>query len=111
MLRAGFSISEDGIIQYQMGYGADEFGNVLNGTFSGEKSDYRCNLVSPHHWCITQIDSSLQITIRVSEKPPRRLGLFALPVLQVQFNVHDSDPDLQAKFFDRFFKYFHKGGG
>ena len=111
MLRAGYSISEDGIIQYEMGYGADEFGDVLNRTFGGEKSDYSCDLVSSHHWCITQIDSSFQISIQVAKKPPRRLGLFAIPVLQVQFNVDDSDADLQAKFFDRFFKYFHKGGG
>ena len=111
MLRAGYSILEDGIIQYQMGYGADEFGKVLNGTFSGEKSDYRCEPVSSCHWRITQIDNPLQITIQVSEQPPRRLGLFAIPVLRVEFNLHDSDPDLQAKFFERFFKYFHKGGG
>lgn len=111
MLHAGYSILEDGIIQYEMGYGADEFTRVLNGTFSGEKSDYRCDLVSRHHWRITQIDGSLQISVRVSEKPPRRLGLFVLPVLQVQFNVHHSDTDLQTEFFDRFFKYFHKGGG
>lgn len=111
MLHAGYSIPEEGVVQYEMGYRADEFSNVLNGPFSSPKSGYRCETVSKHHWCINRIDNSFQIGVQVFEKPPRKLGLFALPVLRVQFKLQDGDTDQQTKFFDRFFKYFHKGGG
>jgi len=102
---------ESGIIEYEMGYGADEFGNVLTGAFTGEQSDYACEKISTHHWCITQAGADFAIEIGVSEKPPRRLGLFVLPVLHVQFQVLDTAADLQLKFFKRFHQYFHKGGG
>ncbi len=100
-----------GIIEYEMGYGADEFGNVLQGTFSGEKSPYRYETLARHHWRMSQLDSELNIEIQVEEMPPRRLGLFALPVLQVKFYLHQTTLDDQTGFFDRFHKYFHKGGG
>ena len=102
---------ETGPIELEMGYRADEFGNVLTGAFTGEKSDYRCQSVSTRHWRITQPGTSLLIEIVVSEKPPRKLGLFVLPVLQVQFQLLDTAADLEVKFFERFHKYFHKGGG
>ncbi len=94
-----------------MGYGADEFAKVLTGTFTGDKSDYSCETVSRYHWRISQTDSNLAIEIKVREKPPRKLGLFTLPVLQVEFQTLDTTPDLQIKFFERFHQYFHKGGG
>jgi len=102
---------ESGIIELEMGYGADEFGNVLSGAFTGDKSDYSCETVSRHHWRISQPGSDLAIEIEVREKPPRKLGLFVLPVLQVEFQMLDTTADLQKKFFERFHQYFHKGGG
>lgn len=102
---------ESGIIEYEMGYRADEFENVLVGAFTSEKSVYRCQLVSTRHWRITRSDASLQIDITINEKPSRKLGLFVLPVLQVRFEVLGTAADLQLKFFDRFHQYFHKGGG
>ncbi len=102
---------ESGIIEYEMRYGADEFGNVLTGAFTGNKSDYSCSTVSRHHWRISQVGTDLAIEIDVRERPPRKLGLFVLPVLQVRFQVLDTSADLQSKFFERFHKYFHKGGG
>lgn len=98
-------------IEYEMGYGADEFANVLTGPFSGVDSMYHCNTLNRHHWLIEQPDTDLKITIQVEEKPPRKIGLFALPVLQVKFEIEKSKPELQEQFFKRFFKYFHKGGG
>lgn len=98
-------------VEYEMGYGADEFGNVLTGSFSGVNSDYQCELLARHRWQITQNESDLKIAIEAKEKPPRKLGLFSLPVLQVRFNMEKSVPEDQGKFFKRFFKYFHKGGG
>ena len=99
------------VIEYEMGYAADEFGNVLQGPFSGEKSPFSCETIARHHWRIIQIDTPRRLEIQVQEKPPRRLGLFAIPVLQVQFHLQDSDAEFQSSFFDRFHKYFHKGGG
>ena len=102
---------ESGIIELEMGYGAVEFGNVLSGAFTGAKSNYRCETIATHHWRISQPDAALVIEIRVHEEPPRKLGLFTLPVLQVEFQTLDTTADLQMKFFKRFHQYFHKGGG
>ena len=102
---------ESGIIELEMGYAADEFGKVLTGAFTGDKSDYSSETVSRHHWRISQVNSDLAIEIKVREKPPRKLGLFVLPVLQVEFQMLDTIADLQKKFFERFHQYFHKGGG
>jgi len=99
------------VIEYEMGYAADEFGNVLQGQFSGEKSPYRCQTIARHHWLISQIDTPRQLDIQVQEQPPRRLGLFSIPVLRVRFGLLDSDAEFQYNFFQRFHKYFHKGGG
>lgn len=98
-------------VEYEMGYGADEFANVLTGPFSGDNSGYRCETMARHHWQITQNKTDLKIVVEVKEKPPRKIGLFVLPVLQVRFNMEKSHPEDQGKFFKRFFKYFHKGGG
>jgi hypothetical protein len=97
--------------EYEMGYAAGEFGSVLNGPFSGDKSDYHCQEISSHNWRIDQADHLFQIQIQVSEQPPRKLGLFCLPVLRVEFELLNTSPELQDRFFERFFKYFHKGGG
>jgi len=99
------------VIEYEMGYGADEFGNVLLGSFSGEKSPYRCDTIATHHWRIIQLDESSLLEIRVLEMPPRKLGLFILPVLQVRFYLQHIDAESQTRFFTRFHQYFHKGGG
>jgi len=103
--------ADAGMIEYEMGYGADEFGNVLQGPFSGEKSSYQCEMLSIHHWCICQIDSDFRIEIQVQEMPPRKLGLFVLPVLKVQFHLSNLDAESKTHFFHRFHQYFHKGGG
>lgn len=99
------------VIEYEMGYGADEFSNVLQGSFSDEKSPYRCETIATHHWRIIQPGESNLLEIRVQEMSPRRLGLFTLPVLQVRFYLHHIDAELQTRFFARFHQYFHKGGG
>lgn len=96
--------------EYEMGYGADEFGTVLNGPFSGDKSDYHCEEISRHNWRLEQ-DNLFLLNVRVSEKPARKIGLFCLPVLRVEFELLKTSPELQDRFFTRFFKYFHKGGG
>jgi hypothetical protein len=102
---------DETLVEYEMGYAADEFGNVLNGPFSGDKSSYRCNEIERHHWSVEQSGESFILTIMVTEKPPRKLGLFKLPVLEVKFSFTDTDAVLRDQFFHRFHQYFHKGGG
>ena len=102
---------DETLVEYEMGYGADEFGNVLNGPFSGEKSSYHCREIDRHHWSVEQAEESFILAIMVTEKPPRKLGLFRLPVLEVKFSFTDTDAVLRDQFFHRFHQYFHKGGG
>jgi hypothetical protein len=102
---------DETLVEYEMGYAADEFGNVLNGPFSGDKSSYRCNEIDRHHWSVEQSGETFILTIMVTEKPPRKLGLFKLPVLEVKFSFTDTDAVLRNQFFHRFHQYFHKGGG
>ena len=94
-----------------MGYGADEFGKVLLGPFSGERSQFDASEISRHHWSINLSGETFDLKIRVAEQPARKLGLFNLPVLRVVFDFNDTDEPLREKFFHRFHQYFHKGGG
>ena len=103
--------SPPGIVEYEMGYGADEFGRVLNGSFSGEKSPYQCRQIARYHWSLEQAGTAFELTIKVAEKPTRKLGLFNLPVLAVRFSFADTETALRDDFFHRFHQYFHKGGG
>ena len=99
------------VVTYEMGYGADEFGKVLNGPFSGVKSPYQCGELARHHWLLTQSGENLDLSITVAQKPPRKLGLFNLPVLDVRFTFGATGAVLREQFFHRFHQYFHKGGG
>jgi len=99
------------VVEYEMGYGADEFGNVLNGPFSDDKSSYLCTEIGRHHWAVEQPGETFALAIRVTEKPARKLGLFNLPVLDVKFSFSDTETVLRDGFFHRFHQYFHKGGG
>jgi hypothetical protein len=98
-------------VNYEMGYGAQEFGKVLCGPFSGEKSDYVSESIASNHWKVRQKNSSFCVEIEVSEQPDRELGLLRLPVLKVRFEIQDDPGDSTAAFFKRFHQYFHKGGG
>ena len=99
------------MVEYEMGYAADEFGKVLCGPFSGENSGYRCTQIERHYWSLEQPGTAFELAIKVAEKPPRKLGLFNLPVLEVKFSFADTEAVLRDNFFHRFHQYFHKGGG
>ena len=94
-----------------MGYGADEFGKVLLGPFSGERSQFDASEIRRHHWSVTHASPAFDLKISVAEESPRKLGLFKLPVLRVVFTFSDTDEPLREEFFHRFHQYFHKGGG
>lgn len=104
-------MSSSGQQQYEMGYTEAEFSRVLHGDFSGAKSDFSCTDQGPCHWLITDKTSDLRINISVSSLPPRTLGAISLPRIQVTFDVSTLDTLRSDYFFDKFFKYFHKGGG
>jgi hypothetical protein len=100
------------LVELEMGYRDDEFGTVLQGTFTGEKSAYRCVEIETNHWKIEQAGEVFDLDIAVAVQSPRVLGMFKLPVLQVKFTFGDTTAEpLRDKFFHRFHQYFHKGGG
>ena len=101
----------DFLVEYEMGYRADEFGKVLLGPFSGDLSDFVAEETGRHRWQVSLADTALDLEIEVREQPPRKLGLFNLPGLAVKFTFTDTDEAARERFFQRFHQYFHKGGG
>lgn len=97
--------------QYDMGYTVAEFTKVLTGSFTGENSPLSCKSTIKNSWLISHIDSAMGIEILIKERPPRILGAISLPVLLVTFKVNSATTEQIDFFFDKFFKYFHKGGG
>ncbi|MFT5504245.1 MAG: hypothetical protein ACI845_002468 [Gammaproteobacteria bacterium] len=104
-------MTSDNQIEYEMGYGADEFGNVLKGPFTGQRTDFFHTESASHRWTVGMTGSDFQVSISVTEMPPRRLGLFSIPVLQVCFDFGASAVEGKDSFMERFHQYFHKGGG
>ncbi len=100
-----------GNAQIQMGYTIDEFSRVLHGNFSAAASDYSCEDLSPSSWLISHDTGELKTRIQVEQLPPRTLGLLDLPVLGVNFNLLSGNTEDEQLFFEKFFRYFHKGGG
>ena len=102
---------KDGIVEYSMGYYADEFGKVLCGPFSGDQSPFRCTELERHRWRIEYPGVDFSLDLSVADQLLRELGLFKLPVLMVRFDFGSTTDALRAEFFCRFHQYFHKGGG
>lgn len=96
---------------FEMGYTQQEFESVLNSGFTNQRSPYRCQAESDSDWLVTHQHNPFQVLISLKPLPPRRLGAIALPVLSVQFTVLQNSAFQSDNFFDKFFKYFHKGGG
>lgn len=94
-----------------MGYTCDEFARVLHGNFSGEKSELSCQQLATNNWLIRHRELPMTVEISIQARPPRVLGAISLPVLQVIFKVKAATQQQSELFFDKFFKYFHKGGG
>ena len=104
-------MSDPSVVEYEMGYGGDEFGKVLLGPFSGERSAFDAVETGRHCWSVSHNGKPFDLEICVAEQPPRKLGLFNLPVLRVVFTFNQSDESTREAFFQRFHQYFHKGGG
>ena len=99
------------IVEYEMGYGADEFGKVLQGSFTGERTDFVSSELGRHRWRVSLPDHDFAVLVEVKQAPPRKIGLFSLPVLNVRFEFEQAEVDTREQFFHRFHQYFHKGGG
>ena len=78
---------------------------------STRKSDFNAAEIGRHRWLVSLVNSAFELEIEVSEQPPRKIGLFALPVLKVLFRFDRAADAERARFFHRFHQYFHKGGG
>jgi hypothetical protein len=100
-----------GNAQIEMGYTVSEFSKVLHGNFSAQHSEYNCKDISQNSWLISHEGSNLKTQITVIQKPARKLGLLNLPVLGVSFKLMAGETQDEQKFFEKFFRYFHKGGG
>ena len=98
-------------VEYEMGYLADEFGKVLQGPFTGERSEFASTELGRHRWRVTQADQDFAVNVEVSQAPPRKMGLFSLPVLRVRFDFEGSAAETRERFFRRFHQYFQTGGG
>jgi len=98
-------------IHYEMGYKAAEFARVLEGNFSSGDSPYRAKRLAENYWQLTSSGRDIQIDLTIQALAARSLGMFTLPVLRVSFDVEVASTAVQTQFFDKFFKYFHKGGG
>lgn len=99
------------VFNYEMGYTQQEFGKVLNSGFTNESSPYRCQRQSSEGWLVTHTQQPFQVSIQLKALPARILGAISLPVLGVRFEVTQATGNQTYDFFDKFFKYFHKGGG
>ena len=102
---------DSAVVDYEMGYAADEFGRVLLGPFSGERSDFASAELGRHRWRVTLDDQDFVALVEVREAPPRKIGLFSLPVLKVRFEFEVAEDGTRERFFRRFHQYFQKGGG
>ena len=68
------------VVEYDMGYAADEFGKVLQGPFTGERTDFVSAELGRHRWRVTLDGTDFAVLIAVADAPPRKIGLFSLPV-------------------------------
>ena len=99
------------VVEYEMGYGADEFGKVLQGPFSGERSEFNSDEIGRHRWRVSLAEQGFAVVIAVVQAPPRKIALFNLPVLKVRFDFEATEGNSRERFFHRFHQYFQKGGG
>jgi hypothetical protein len=99
------------VVEYEMGYLADEFGKVLQGPFTGERTDFRSAELGPHRWRVTLVGHDFGVVVAAQQAAPRKIALFNLPVLKVRFEFESAEADTRERFFRRFHQYFHKGGG
>lgn len=99
------------IVEYEMGYGADEFGKVLQGSFTGERTDFASTELGRHRWRVSLVGHDFAVVVEVKQAPPRKIALFSLPVLKVRFEFEQAEAEARAQFFHRFHQYFQKGGG
>jgi hypothetical protein len=95
----------------EMGYTINEFSNVLNGNFTSASSPYNCKPLSSTSWLVSHQTNDFKSEVDIQQMPDRKIGLLGLPVLRVSFKLISGNPQDEQQFFEKFFRYFHKGGG
>ncbi len=98
-------------LQLEMGYSLAEFRRTLEGGFSAPQSGFVVTRCGTGRWHLTIADHPLTVEISATPAPPRRLGAMTLPVLEVSLLFTSGDKAGRQRFFDRFWRHFHKGGG
>ena len=96
---------------YEMGYTVAEFYKTLHGQFLTKQSLYSCKDLGTAHWDLSLDTDTKKVTINVTQASPRRIAMLSLPILKVSFKFYEFSHLEQEQFLQRFFKYFHKGGG
>jgi len=96
---------------YEMGYTPEEFAKTLQGQFTKNQTDFTLIDSGKNHWQIRFSKNKAITDIKVSESTPRKIALLSLPVLKVCFLFTGLTSQEQELFLERFFNYFHKGGG
>ena len=94
-----------------MGYVPREFARTLSGGFAAAGSGFDVSECGAECWVVSVPEHALAVTVEIRAGAPRRLGAFALPVLDVHLRFSPDDEATQRIFLDRFWRYFHKGGG
>ena len=94
-----------------MGYAPREFARTLSGGFVAAGSGFDLSECGAGCWVVSVPEHALSVTVRISAAAPRRFGAFALPVLDVQLTFSPDNEKNRRIFLDRFWRYFHKGGG
>lgn len=100
-----------GVYDYEMGYTEPEFEKTLKSGFTAKSSVYHWVDAGKSEWNIGHSAEPMNILISIKKAPDRRIASLSLPVLKVTFTVNETAESEVDAFFDRFFKYFHKGGG
>ena len=94
-----------------MGYAPREFARTLSGGFTAAGSGFVVSESGAERWIVSIPEHALSVTVRINAAAPRRLGAFALPVLDVHLTFSPDNEKNRRIFLDRFWRYFHKGGG
>lgn len=54
---------------------------------------------------------SVSLRMRIQEMPPRRIGLFVLPVLKVRYRFDSGEPQARKTLLERLDRAMQRGGG
>jgi hypothetical protein len=101
-------MSSDAVLVREMGCTEVEFARWLPGATRSAPIDTSRDGNRTRH-CVAVDGGSVEIVLEA--RPPRRIALFVLPVLQVSFRFIGLDDTQRAAFLEYFDRYTRRGGG